>query len=84
MRYGYYLVLGRDKLTKLTIKKRSQGKYKLYRNRELVATAIFTPRYYPMPHIREFELSVSVDGKITMKKLVKSIVEGKKVLREYK
>lgn len=73
-------------MTKITIKKTAQGKYKLYKNKDLVATAIFTKKYYPAPNLPVgFEMSVSVKGKVAFKQIVKNITEGrKKLLKEFK
>jgi len=69
----------------VTIKKVKQGRYKVYKNKELVATATFTPKYYPLPYLpKGFELTVKVRGKVTLRKVVRNILEGRqKILKEF-
>ena len=71
-------------MSKITIKKVAQGKYKAYRDKELMATAIFTPKYYPAPFLSKgFEVSIKVKGHKPIKQIVRNIMEGRqKLLKE--
>ena len=65
--------------TVLRIKKTAQGKYVLYKDGDKVLTATFAKKYRPMPMLPVgYELTVRVKGRVTLKKVVKSIAEGKR------
>lgn len=68
-------------MSKITIKKVAQGKYKAYRGKELMAAAIFTPKYYPAPYLpKGFEVSIKVKGKPAIKALARNLLEGRQRL----
>ena len=65
----------------ITVKKVAQGKYKVYKNNELVATAKFTPKYHPAPYLpKGFELTVKVKGKLRLRIIVRNILEGRRCI----
>ena len=68
-------------MARITLKKIAQGKYKAYRDKELMATAIFTPKYYPAPHLpKGFEVSIKVKGHKPIQQIVRNIMEGRQKL----
>lgn len=65
----------------ITLKKTGQGKYTAYRNGEKVATAIFTKRYHPAPHLPVgWEYEIRVRGEITARDIAKTLVSAKRKL----
>ena len=73
--------MSQSRTTQITIKKVAQGKYEAHKNGEKVATAVFTPKYYPAPYLpRGFQLTIRVKGRPTIKQVVKSVMEGRRKL----
>jgi len=74
------------KITNITIKKVAQGRYEVYKDKEKVATAIFTPKYYPAPFLpRGYQIVVKFKGRPTLTQIVRTIAEGRqKILQEFR
>jgi len=71
----------KSRVTELTVKKTGPGKYTLFKNGEKVLTALFTRQYRPLPYLPYgYEVTVRIKGRITLRKMVNSIAEGKQLL----
>lgn len=67
---------------RITLSKVADGEYKVFKNRQLVGTAIFERKFYPAPNLPVgFEMTIEIKNGPTLCEVVRSISHGRRAAR---